>query len=85
MTSCARTLYCEPLQRCESIAGRCSSNRNLLAIQQNVSFEKIRQTGFPLYPGNGYTLLYHRDGVRETAGFCIGGGERPKKEGFATT
>ena len=78
------TLYREPYNA-ELITGRCSSKRSLLAIEQNVPFEKLRQTGFPLYPGKGYTLLYHRDGVRETAGFCISGGERSKKEGFCAT
>src|SRR6266498_1737525 len=82
--TCPKSLS-QAVQRCELIAGRRSSKRNLLAIEQNVFFEKIRQTGFPLYPGNGYTLLYHRDGVRETAGFCISGSERPKKEGVSTT
>jgi len=32
----------------ELIAGRRSSKRNLLAIEQTISFEKIRQTCFPL-------------------------------------
>src|SRR4029077_12754201 len=81
---CANSLL-QAAQRCELIAGRCSSKRNLPAIEQNVFFEKIRQTGFPLHPGNGYSLCYHRDGVRKTAGFCISGRERPKKKGFSTT
>ena len=69
----------------ELITRKYSSNRKLVAIEHNVFFEKISQTVFPLHPGNGYSLLYHGDGVRETAGFCITGSERPKKEGFFTT
>ena len=84
MTWGAQASLLRAAQRCELIAGRCSSKRNLFAIEQNVSFEKIRQTGFPLDSGNGYSLLYHRHGVRETAGFCISGREGPKKEGFFT-
>jgi len=85
VTSCVLTLTRVGVQRYEFNPGRGFVRSGTFpAIQQTVSFEKIRQTGFPAVPGRLPLLLFNRDGFRERP-VCISGSESSRKEGVSAS
>jgi len=82
--SCVIYLYIRILDG-ELIAKRVFPKREVPAIEHEVLFEPICQSGLPLHPSYRCGLLGCGEGFREPTALRISGCERPEKAWFSTT